>query len=131
MMPVRIQRKRVAGYNMHAASAAINGLPCVSVTRPSRWGNPYDVRRFGLSLSLALFENTLRGEWDPTLLKDHSDELCNAAYKAHSAFMKRLGAHPLEIIKAELGGRNLACYCKLSEPCHADILLRRANRMRQ
>jgi hypothetical protein len=44
MNPVRIQRRRTKGYDMQAASRAINGLPCISVTRPGRWGNPYDVR---------------------------------------------------------------------------------------
>ena len=59
--PVRIQRKRTAGYDMQAASLAINGLPCISVSRPSRWGNPYDIRNFGLELSLAVFRNTIQG----------------------------------------------------------------------
>lgn len=27
----------------------------------------------------------------------------------------------------ELRGKNLACYCPLNKPCHADILLRLAN----
>lgn len=27
----------------------------------------------------------------------------------------------------ELKGKNLACWCKLDEPCHADILLKLAN----
>lgn len=28
---------------------------------------------------------------------------------------------------APLRGKNLACWCRLDEPCHADILLRLAN----
>ncbi len=28
---------------------------------------------------------------------------------------------------AELRGKNLACYCPKSQPCHADILLKLAN----
>jgi hypothetical protein len=27
----------------------------------------------------------------------------------------------------ELRGKNLACYCALDQPCHADVLLRLAN----
>ena len=27
----------------------------------------------------------------------------------------------------ELRGKNLACFCKLSDPCHADVLLELAN----
>ena len=30
-------------------------------------------------------------------------------------------------IKKELKGKNLACYCELSEECHADVLLALAN----
>lgn len=33
----------------------------------------------------------------------------------------------LAAAKRELKGKNLACWCKLSEPCHADILLELAN----
>jgi hypothetical protein len=43
MKPVRIDRKRSAGDNMQAVSRATNGLDGISVTRPGRWGNPYDV----------------------------------------------------------------------------------------
>jgi hypothetical protein len=30
-------------------------------------------------------------------------------------------------VKLELRGRDLACYCPLDEPCHADVLLEVAN----
>ena len=29
--------------------------------------------------------------------------------------------------RAELRGKNLACFCPLDQPCHADVLLRMAN----
>lgn len=32
-----------------------------------------------------------------------------------------------EAAKAELRGRNLACWCRLDQPCHADVLLEIAN----
>lgn len=28
----------------------------------------------------------------------------------------------------ELRGKNLACWCPLNQPCHADVLLKLANR---
>ncbi|WP_324292388.1 DUF4326 domain-containing protein [Breoghania sp.] len=38
------------------------------------------------------------------------------------------GAPPsLETIRAELAGKNLACWCSLDGPCHGDVLLRLAN----
>ncbi|MBM4480356.1 DUF4326 domain-containing protein [Rhodococcus hoagii] len=30
-------------------------------------------------------------------------------------------------IRAELAGRDLACWCPLDQPCHADVLLEIAN----
>ncbi|MBM3253101.1 MAG: DUF4326 domain-containing protein [Candidatus Omnitrophica bacterium] len=32
-----------------------------------------------------------------------------------------------DVIKRVLKGKNLACWCPLDQPCHADILLRIAN----
>lgn len=52
--PVRIRRRRAKGYEMQAVSRATNGLDCISITRPGRWGNPYDVKVFGRELSMAL-----------------------------------------------------------------------------
>lgn len=34
---------------------------------------------------------------------------------------------PLEKIRRELGGHDLACSCELTLPCHADVLLKLAN----
>jgi hypothetical protein len=31
-------------------------------------------------------------------------------------------------VRRELKGRDLACWCKPDEPCHADVLLEIANR---
>lgn len=33
----------------------------------------------------------------------------------------------LEDVRRELRGRDLACWCKLDQPCHADVLLELAN----
>jgi Domain of unknown function (DUF4326) len=103
------------------------------VTRPGRWGNPYDVRIFGRTLAMKLFRETVQSVWNPELIKAQSDGLCRIAFQAHHTFLKRLGAHPLEIIGTELGGRNLACYCALPKPgeadvCHAAIELEFANK---
>ena len=32
-----------------------------------------------------------------------------------------------ERLRADLGGKNLACWCKPGDPCHADVLLDLAN----
>jgi hypothetical protein len=40
-MPVRMRLSRAKGFNLQAASLALNGLPAVNVARPSKWGNPF------------------------------------------------------------------------------------------
>jgi Domain of unknown function (DUF4326) len=43
-------------------------------------------------------------------------------------FEQYAGQWPIEKrIIAELRGKNLACFCRLDQTCHADILLRIAN----
>ena len=67
--PVRIQRKRTAGYDMQAVSMATNGLPCIFVGRPTQFGNPYKLELFGLDLSLRLYLKTVHAPVRrPTLL---------------------------------------------------------------
>jgi hypothetical protein len=70
----------------------------VVVSRPTRWGNPYPVATHGREQALALFRRHLA---------DHP-ELVAAA-------------------RQELAGKDLACWCKPGEPCHADIWLEVAN----
>ena len=36
-----------------------------------------------------------------------------------------------ELDIAELRGKNLACFCPLSEACHADVLLELSNKMKK
>ena len=73
----------------------------VYVGRPSRFGNPYDAALFGGSREAVV-----------------------------SLFWKYLqhpnGADMLNAIKA-LRGKDLACWCPLDQPCHADVLLELAN----
>jgi hypothetical protein len=74
----------------------------VSVCRPGRWGNPFraDWPEGGKDRAWAV--SAFRGYYHP-----------DAEYRA-------------AVILA-LRGKNLACYCPLDQPCHADILLEWAN----
>ena len=76
----------------------------VYVGRGTKWGNPYPYdhqvylgRAWAQDAYLQWLTSTHKGM---TLLRDH------------------LG---------ELKGKNLACWCKEGEPCHADVLLALAN----
>ncbi len=76
----------------------------VSVTRPGKWGNPFS------------------GE--------------GAAEKFRAAFMnpntemtheQRKRMRIIRDLHRDLNGKNLACWCKPGEPCHADALLEFSN----
>lgn len=72
IQPVRIQLSRQRGFRLQEVSLALNGLPAVKVDRTTQWGNPYyDIRRYGLDLSLRLFEETAQGVWNPMLIPDN------------------------------------------------------------
>ncbi len=70
------------------------------VARPTRWANPF---RVGIEA------------------RDHGE--------AQTLFRRHLkdNAALVERAKAELNGFDLACYCALDQPCHADVWLEIVN----
>lgn len=115
--PKRIQRQRTKGWRMPPNA--------VYVGRPTIWGNPFwHAEKFhGVELSLALFRNTAQGIWDPSVVKD----VPLTYYDEYHEWLRRIRHHPLEVMQSELRGKDLACWCPLDKPCHADILLELAN----
>jgi Domain of unknown function (DUF4326) len=100
--PVRVTRSRRPGYRMPPNT--------VVVSRPSKYANPHRLPDglTGAALVVARIEAV-------------------AKYKRYA-----LRTFTLEEIRADLAGRNLACWCKQPEPgepdvCHAALLLRWAN----
>lgn len=75
----------------------------VYVGRPSKWGNDFKIG-------------------DPDPVEDRPMTAADAVRHFESA----LAFAPDESI-AELRGKDLACWCKIGDPCHADVLLRLAN----
>lgn len=111
--PVRLRRSRRAGFRLQAASLAINGLPAIFVGRPTVWGNPF---RIGANLS--------------HLRADAGAATAEQCVELHRGFVDaKLAADPALAgrIRKALGGKNLACWCALDPPCHADTLLELAN----
>ena len=115
--PQRMQVSRKAGFDLQAASRALNGLPAKLVTRPGKWGNPFSIddvaARYSLDRTAAQAKAVaMAGEW----LRGQLD--------------KKLSPGPAPSrgeIRAELAGHNLACWCKPGTPCHADVLIELAN----
>lgn len=74
----------------------------VKVDRSTHWGNPFrPTKSMPVEKTIEKF-----GEW---IVYDPAG--------------RRLAREAAE----ELRGKNLACWCHLDHPCHADILLRIAN----
>jgi hypothetical protein len=112
-MPERIQRRRTKGWRMPSDA--------VCVGRPSRFGNPFDWTVFGRDASVDLFARWLDDGLSPTERSASGIDLPTPEVAA--AHRQRiLDGLPL------LRGRDLACWCPPGEPCHADVLIERANR---
>jgi Domain of unknown function (DUF4326) len=118
-MPERIQRKRTKGWRMPEDA--------IYVGRPTKWGNPFTVEEHGAKLSLGLYRNVINGLWSPILLADLTDEDYVRNYEAMQTMRGRLSNHPKEMAWCELRSHDLACWCPLDQPCHADVLLELAN----
>ena len=95
--PQRIQRKRTKGFRLPEGT--------VSVCRPGRWGNPYPTAK--------------KFEWTLKAILECQPPQCETAEIRH---MIRI-AENLNL----LSGKNLACWCKVGEECHADVLIDLAN----
>jgi|SRR6185437_1060278 len=105
MAPKRIQRKRTKGWKLPEGA--------VCVTRPGKWGNPFIV-----SPKVKPGSRSGVGYIAVPTVEDAID-----------CFREMLLMKPdfVEGIKVELSGKDLACFCPLDQPCHADVLLEIAN----
>lgn len=104
--PKRIQRQRTKGWRMPEGA--------VYVGRPGQWGNPFRVGE--------PFRFTDNGK-RPFVGVAHNHGMAVAAFKE---FLK---GRPdlMKTARESLGGKDLACWCRLDQPCHADVLLEVAN----
>lgn len=110
-MPERIQRRRTRGWRMPEGA--------VYVGRPSRWGNPYGLDLYRIDypehddaehrfMATSDFRGLIEGRWQNDDRPDYPS---------------------IEEIRAELAGKDLACWCPPTpegehDQCHADVLLR-------
>lgn len=100
--PKRIQHKRTKGWKMPEGA--------VYVGRPTKFGNPFKVNwETGMTPMCAI-----------------------TTYRLWLAGKKATGGGGLRRITvlhslSELRGKDLACWCPLDQPCHADVLLEIAN----
>ena len=123
-MPHRVQMRRTKGWRMPENT--------VYVGRPSLWGNPWDlgsashvpsrdraawvVRRYRLELN----HLGMLSDWSAQVSERRWDEI-NEIIRSGGA------TNMAEAAPILLRGKNLACWCPLDQPCHADVLLELAN----
>lgn len=102
MKPQRIQLKRTKGWRMPENT--------VKVDRATSWGNPWKVGNIG--------------PWGRTAA---DNEGAVGLFKAmlNDPELRAGTRYPADL--TPLRGKNLACWCPLDKPCHADVLLELAN----
>ena len=116
--PKRIQRKRTKGWKMPDGA--------VYVGRPTKWGNPFTVATCGdVASAVEYFGAFCRGEFDNSL-----PDNMKRAYRLAESRLYQGGPAMLtlgQLAAVFLRGKDLACWCPLDQPCHADVLLEFAN----
>jgi len=110
--PIRIQRSR------QHKQVSPNGLEIVYVGRPTKWGNPFKVGRYFIPT-----DEIILNPFNPKSENCKDIDQCLKLYTEH--LERELKYKRLNI--DELKGKNLSCWCSLSEKCHADVLLKIAN----
>lgn len=135
-MPERIQLRRTKGWRKPDGA--------VVVTRPGRWGNPFKVgdvitpahRHWGAVQEHALWVPPrpprgsplyeVEGGW-----QDITVESAEHAVQLYATWvMGHIGESGYVFgveVACELRGRDLCCWCRIGDPCHADWLLEFAN----
>ena len=98
MTPRRYQRKRTVTDDIP--------VDAVYVGRPTYWGNPYRVEEYGRLEAIEAYR------------ADVMDALGHCSGTIDIQVVEKL---------TELRGKDLVCWCPLTQPCHADVLLELAN----
>lgn len=132
--PIRTQRRRTKGWRMPENA--------VYVGRPSRWGNPFvDGRFIALAASamgvkdwadaaVILHRAWVSGAVRIEPLRGRASIEFTEGSLGGSLWIEGVGRYdlPKSPDLSALRGHDLACWCDLSAPCHADVLLELANR---
>ncbi len=116
MKPIRVQRKRTKGFKLPENT--------VCVTRGTAYGNPFKVGEI------------YRIDWEyPCIASGNSTQFVKGELvfikdnrMAVDYFEKWINVMPFSADEIEfIKRKNLACFCALDKPCHADVLLKIAN----
>jgi hypothetical protein len=106
-MAERVRLSRAKGWRLPPDT--------VVVSRPGKWGNPFIVGTHGTRQECVhLFAYLVVAGCVCATTVEHMRQQAAAVREMRAAL-------------TELRGKNLACWCPLTAPCHADILLAVAN----
>jgi len=105
----RIQRKRTAGWRMPEGAKYVG--------RGTDWGNPYRIGDPVLIESPSPYEPGAHYVYGPVITRATAVLL----------FRVWIADRLEEQIRDELAGKDLVCWCRLDQLCHADVLLQVAN----
>jgi hypothetical protein len=128
--PRRVQLRRTKGWRMPPNT--------VKVDRTTKWGNPFNFRApEHCWTALAYGEKGNPDGRHAASVKAFREWISTKAGMRIQDVGLYLGDVPLGVSPtveagqppdvAELRGKNLACWCKPGQPCHADVLLELAN----
>lgn len=111
----RIRLSRAAGARL--PSDAVN------CARPTIWGNPF--KHADNAVAADAYRRLVSGsqerfEMGPGLLQFASNAHRNTLHHAYGEYVR-------ENAPKALAGRPLACWCRLTDPCHVDVLVALAN----
>jgi hypothetical protein len=117
-IPIGIQRRRTKGWKMP--------LNTISVTRPGKFGNPYKIGDHNV---WDIKDKITRKSLKDVLLERNGENVYRTNQDLVDAFREKVKASEAfqRIIKRELRGKNLACFCPIDKPCHRSVLLEFAN----
>lgn len=114
--PERIQRRRVKGWRMPPGAEYVG--------RPTFWGNPYHITQAPPMWDPAFARKMgLPPKWGRKAAVECFELMLASGWRMH----RPPGFQIVERAMLELAGKDLACWCRLDQPCHADVLLKYAN----
>jgi Domain of unknown function (DUF4326) len=120
-VPRRLLLCRGAKFDLQTVSRTLNGRPAVRIDRNSGWENPFE-KFFAPTAATETYRRWLIGSMSPEELAGHSrDRRCiSGVWLTQKRELLLTAMHTL-------CGKNIACWCKLRDPCHGDVLLGVAN----
>lgn len=121
--PSRLQLSNQKGFDLQKLSLETNGLPAVSVAASTKWRNPWTMKGTRAWLaSVGVRETFSDAARRDNLVYNYRLWMVQGLPITQWRERKRLLSY-----LQELNGKNLACWCKPGECCHADVLLDLAN----